>query len=312
MDELEKGEIDMKHRMDRRSFLKTAGAVGAGISLGIPGGRLARAGEGLKISSPAAEKLGWKIAAQLYTFRRFPFYEALEMIAKLGIRLVEPCFFLGLDRARPELKTGEGLSPEVRKELRGRLEKHGIRMANFYADLQNDADRCRKTFEFAREMGARTLVAEPPPEAFGMIEKLCGEFKINLAVHNHPRGSGSRYWTPDKVLEVCKGRSRRIGACCDTGHWVRSGLDPVECLKKMEGRIITMHLKDVIEWGKPEARDVPLGTGKANYGAVLKELRRQGFRGVLSIEYEHDSPKLMEEVAACVKFVEKTSRSLRA
>ena len=78
----------------------------------------------------------------------------------------------------------------------------------------------------------------------------------------------------------------------------------------MEGRIITLHLKDVGEWGKPEARDVPLGTGLADYGAVLKELRRQGFKGVMGIEYEHDSPQLQEDVAACIAFVEKTAGEL--
>ena len=56
--------------------------------------------------------------------------------------------------------------------------------------------------------------------------------------------------------------------------------------------------------GKPEARDVPLGTGKANYAVVLKELRSQKFRGVMTIEYEHLSDQLVEDVAQCVKFVE--------
>ena len=112
------------------------------------------------------------------------------------------------------------------------------------------------------------------------------------------------------MAAVCKGRSKRIGGCCDTGHWVRSGLKPVECLKKMEGRIVTFHLKDVGEWGKPEARDVPLGQGKADYAAVLKELKRQKFQGVMTIEYEHESPQLMEDVAQCLAFVEKTSAQL--
>ena len=83
-------------------------------------------------------------------------------------------------------------------------------------------------------------------------------------------------------------------------------MDPVECLKKMAGRIITVHLKDVIESGNPAARDVPLGTGKANFAAVLKELHRQGFQGAMSIEYEHESPQLMKDVAQCVAFVEQT------
>ena len=129
-------------------------------------------------------------------------------------------------------------------------------------------------------------------------------------MHNHPKSPKSKYWRPENVLAVCQGRGKRIGACCDTGHWVRSGLKPVECLKKMEGRVITFHLKDVAEWGKPAARDVPLGTGKANYAAVLKELHRQGFQGIMPIEYEHDSPKLIDELAECLAFVEKTAKSL--
>jgi sugar phosphate isomerase/epimerase len=33
-------------------------------------------------------------------------------------------------------------------------------------------------------------------------------------------------------------------------------------------------------------------------------LKRQGYRGVMTIEYEHDSPELMADVAKCVAFVE--------
>jgi L-ribulose-5-phosphate 3-epimerase UlaE len=78
----------------------------------------------------------------------------------------------------------------------------------------------------------------------------------------------------------------------------------------MEGRIISFHLKDVGQWGKPEARDVPLGTGLADYTAVLHELHRQAYKGVLSIEYEHQSPQLIDEVAQCIAFVEKTAATL--
>jgi sugar phosphate isomerase/epimerase len=287
-----------------------AGALGAGVSLANWPNSVLRAAEGVSCSTPSAEKIGWRVACQLYTFRRFSFYVALDKIASLGVKYVEPCFFLRLAEDRPNLKTNEGLSPEIRKELKARLADRGVEMANYYCALGNDEAACRKVFEFAKEMGAETLVSEPPAEAFDLIEGFCDEYEINLAVHNHPKAPQSKYWKPENVLAVCKDRSKRIGACSDTGHWVRSGLDPVECLKKMEGRIITFHLKDVAEWGNPQARDVPLGTGKANYTAVLKELHRQGFRGVMAIEYEHDSPELMKEVAECTAFVEKTAKTL--
>jgi sugar phosphate isomerase/epimerase len=208
------------------------------------------------------------------------------------------------------LKTSEELAPQQRKEMKQRMADHGLAMISYYAQLNDNAAAARKTFDFAKEMGAQVIVAEPPPEAFELLAKLCEQYEINLAVHNHPQSPSSRYWRPEAVLEVCRGRSRRIGACCDTGHWVRSGLKPVECLKKMEGRILSLHLKDVGRWNEPKARDVPLGAGLADYGAVLKELHRQGFQGVMGIEYEHDSPQLMEEVAQCIAFVEKTAKSI--
>jgi hypothetical protein len=79
-------------------------------------------------------------------------------------------------------------------------------------------------------MGIETIVSEPAFDAFDTVEKLCEEYKINVALHNHP--SPSPYWNCETVLKVCKGRSKRIGACADTGHWMRSKLNPLECIKK--------------------------------------------------------------------------------
>jgi sugar phosphate isomerase/epimerase len=298
----------MNQNIDRREFLRTAGTLSVVVAAsGLAPSRAAAAP--LKLSSPQAEKLGWRLSCALYTFRSVTCYEALDKIAALGIRGIEPAFFLPLSKDQPNLKTNESLATDVRQQLRQKLEERGQRMVNFYGNVAGNQDENRKIFEFAKQMNVETIVAEPPAAAFDAIEKLCDEFQINLAVHNHPKSPQSQYWHPDNVLKVCQGRGKRIGACCDTGHWVRSGLDAVECLKKMEGRILTMHLKDVIESGNPAARDVPLGTGKANYAALLKELHRQGFRGVLSIEYEHESPQLMDDVAQCVAFVEQTVAS---
>lgn len=300
----------MTHRIDRRGFLKTSGAAGAGLVMGALWASEARAAAKARSSTPDAEKLGWKVSCAQYTFRRFTLYETLDRLVELGICRVEPAFFLRLDKARPKLQVNQSLSAAERKELKTRLADHGIAMASFYSNLAGNEAADRKIFDFAKEMSVEVIVAEPPPAALGAIDKLCGEYEISLGIHNHPKKPGYRNWDPANVMAECKGHSKRIGACCDTGHWVRSGLDVVECLKKMEGRITSMHLKDVIEAGNPAARDVPLGTGKANYAAVLAELKRQGFQGIAAIEYEHDSPELMKDVAQCVAFVEKTSKKL--
>ncbi len=301
----------------RRFFIQSAswgaGALMAGTAMAAENKeKKDRPPRKFKISSPTAGKLGWRLGCQLYTFRDRSFYEALDVIVKLGIRNVEPCFFLPLSKENPDLKTSEALSPAMRRQLKARLDDAGVRMVHYYAPIEGDTKTFRKIFDFAKEMGVKTLVAEPPAEVFDDLEALCDEYKINLAVHNHPKSPDYKYWKPENVMKLFEGRSKRIGACVDTGHWVRSGLDPVECLRKCKGRIICTHLKDVIEWGKPEARDVPLGTGKANYTAVLNELRAQKFRGVMTVEYEHLSDQLVEDVAQCVKFVEDFAKSQKA
>ncbi len=299
----------MAHRMDRRGFLKAGGAAGAAVSLGLLNGPTAWAAEA-KEAAPSTARLGWQLSCAQYTFRRFTLFETLDMLDELGIRLVEPAFFLRLDKARPKLQVNESLSPELRKEVKARLADKGIRMASFYSNLGADQAAAKKIFDFAAEMGVQVIVAEPPPPAFGMIDKLCNEYKISLGIHNHPKKANYSFWDPANVAAACKDYSPRIGACCDTGHWVRSGLDPLECLKKMQGRITSFHLKDVLEWDKPAARDVILGTGKANYPAVLGELKRQGFKGILAIEYEHDTSELNKDVAQCAAFVEKACKDL--
>jgi len=55
------------------------------------------------------------------------------------------------------------------------------------------------------------------------------------------------------------------------GHWVRSGLDPVECLKQLEGRIHDIHIKEI-----DQGEDVVWGTGQGRIKGILKELHRLG------------------------------------
>ncbi len=313
----------------RREFLGRAIVSGAGAALALPCRPWAAEGPAEKkarLSTPNAERLGWRLCCGIYTFRDRSFYEALDVLAGMGVRRVEPAFFLPLSKDEPGLKTGESLAPAKRREMKQRMADLGISMPNYYAPIEGgaaelapgghisrpkyyapsegDKGTYRKIFDFAKEMGVETLVAEPPPEAFEALDVLCQEYKINLAIHNHPEGSGSKYWNPDTFVKACKGRSARIGGCPDTGHWVRSGLDTLASLKKYEKRIITIHLKDAAESGKRESRDVPLGTGQANYTALLQQLYDWKWRGVMSVEYEHLSPQLVQDVAQCVKFVE--------
>ena len=294
----------MNRFVERREFLKTVGAMGAGMSLlGLRSTLGAEAA-----GAPHAEKLGWRLACQAYSFNKYTFYEAIEKNASLGLRYIEAYPGQAISKGNPDVKINESTAPDVRQEVKKRLADAGVKLVNYgVCGLSKDEAVSRKTFDFAKDMGIETIVSEPAEDAFDTVEKLCEEYKINVAIHNHPRPS--KYWNPDKVLEVCKGRSKRIGACADTGHWMRSELNPLDQLKKLEGHIVSFHFKDLNEYGKG-AHDVPWGTGKGDVKAMLAEILRQGIKAVFSIEYEYNWTTSVPEIAQCVAFFDKVAAEL--
>ena len=243
------------------------------------------------------EAPAWRLGSQAWTFNRLTFLEAVDRVAALGMKYIE--MYPG-QQVGPDLpdKTGPGMGPQATAAVRARLKERGVTLVSYgVTGLPGEEAACRAIFDWAKGMGIETIVAEPAQGDLPMIDKLCTEYGINVALHNHPRPS--RYWNPDTVLEATKGLSKRIGSCADTGHWARSGLDPVECLKKLQGRIITVHFKD-LNVKSAQGHDVPWGTGGCDAAGMLAELKRQGFRGVFSMEYE--ARWEMADLAACVKF----------
>jgi sugar phosphate isomerase/epimerase len=125
-----------------------------------------------------------------------------------------------------------------------------------------------------------------------------------VAYHNHPRqvrNPNYRVWDPHYIMELCKGRDERIGACADTGHWQTSGLNPVYCVRVLKGRIISSHLKDKLDFGP--SHDVPYGEGVGEIGRVLDELKKQGFQGNISVEYEYNWENNVPDVTKCIDVV---------
>jgi len=129
------------------------------------------------------------------------------------------------------------------------------------------------------------------------------EFNIKVGIHNHPKPS--KYWNPETVMNNIKGLDKRIGICGDTGHWTRSGINPVEALRFMKGRITNMHLKDLDKFGVKEADDVPFGSGKSNIHDILAELTLQNYRGTLSVEHERgdEQPDPSSSIAKGLEYI---------
>src|SRR5205823_28196 len=109
-----------------------------------------------------------------------------------------------------------------------------------------DPAGARKVFDFAKALRLRAITTESV-DSIDVWEPLVKEYDIMVGFHDHPKQPNNpnyRMWDPSYVLSVVKNRDKRIGSCADTGHWVRSGVKPVDALRILHGRIISSHLKD--------------------------------------------------------------------
>lgn len=249
-------------------------------------------------SFPEAE-LGWELGSGSYGFKYFTFFEALDKIDSCGLKYVE---------GFPNHTIGEGIEEtldyrmalDTRLIVLEKLKEKGIKMNAYGVISPDNEEDWHKLFEFGKAMGIETFSSEPDEKFMPLVSKLCDEYKINLAIHNH--AEPSTYWNPEKVLATIDGYSDRIGACADVGHWLRSGLDPIASLKKLEGRLLHLHMKDLNEKSNKEAHDVHWGTGVVNVDGVIAELKRQGFEGSISAEYEYNWYNSVPDITASIEY----------
>jgi sugar phosphate isomerase/epimerase len=248
---------------------------------------------------------GFAVGCQAWTFNHFTVMEAIDMTAAAGGKVIE--FYPGqkFSAEQPDWKFDHNASDDMIAAVQARLKQDGIRAVNYgVVDIPNDEAGARKIFAFAKQLDLYGITTESVG-SIDVIEKLVKEYDLHVGFHDHPRRPNDpsyKMWDPKYVLSVVRHRDARIGSCADVGHWVRSGLNPVDCLKILKGRVMSTHLKDLNE-KSPEAHDVPYGTGVSDIPAILRELKRQGFAGNVSIEYEYHWTTSLPEVAQCIGFV---------
>src|SRR5882672_12540759 len=250
---------------------------------------------------------GFVLGCQAYMFHRFTSFEAIERTAAAGGRTIE--FYPGqsLSPDDKQSKVDPSATGETIQKLKAKAKQHGLRIVNFgVASIPRDEAGARQVFEFAKKLGVRAITVEPSADQIDLIEKLIREYNIAAGIHCHPKRANKpdyKLWDPNYVLSLVKDRDPRFGVCADVGHWTRSNVDAVAGLKIFEGRVISVHLKDIVESGNPDALDLPLGLGVTNVKGILRELRRQKFDGNISIEYERDWENTVPDIAQCVGYV---------
>jgi type 1 glutamine amidotransferase/sugar phosphate isomerase/epimerase len=260
----------------------------------------------------AQEKLGWRLGIEAYTFHKYTLFEAIDKTAQLGLPYMGGLSFQKVSDKIPK-NFEPGLTDDELKQIRLKLDAAGIRLLTYYFHrIPGDEAGCRKVFEFGRKIGIETFMSEPLPEALDTIENFCDEYDINVAIHNHDQEGSPVYWRPENVLKVCQGRSKRLGACGDLGYWMRSGIDPLEAVRILKERLITVQMHDLHELS-PEGHDVPWGTGVGKTRDFIEQIHRLGIKPTMfGLEYSYNWFESMPDIAKCIDFFNKISLQVRA
>jgi sugar phosphate isomerase/epimerase len=262
----------------------------------------------VKLDEAAMKKLGWRLASQAYTFRKLTLFETIDLLDAMGIRYIEMYPGQRLSPEKPHVRSGHEMPGEDVDALVAKLESKNITPVLYgVVQLPNDEQRQRQVFEYAKKLKLEGIVTELPQEAIPLADRLAGEYGVKIAIHNHPKPS--RYADCKTVLEAVAD-TKHVGACADIGHWRRSELTPAECVRALEGKIVSLHVKDIDE----QKEDVVWGSGTVDVRAVLEELHRQQAKDlVLSIEYEKgEGDELVANVARSVEFFNTVARELAA
>jgi sugar phosphate isomerase/epimerase len=248
----------------------------------------------VKSDSVIGSTAGFKLGVQMWTFRMFSFSDALDKVDSSGIKNIEA--FIGQKLGGDmQGSYGPDMSKQTIDKLKQLLQKKGIHIVAMGVIVPKNKAEWIRTFDLAKELGLSYITAEPIKSQWDMVDSLAGAYGIRVAIHDHPKPN--MYWSPDSVLAAIQGHPH-IGSCADIGHWARNGLNPVDCLKKLQGHVFGVHLKDVVQFDNPKAEDTLVSKGVIDLPAVLAELKRQNFNGMLSIEHEsnwyHSLPDVIQ------------------
>ena len=253
--------------------------------------------------SAAGGKPRRKISVQTSSLRIYTVEEALEKLKGMDIDGVEIYPGQMISRGRGPVPFGIDLEPQHRELLKKMLKNAGLKISSMGV-IGTGADEAliERYCAFAKNMGFDAIMTEDSVYSFPMWERQGEKYGVTMGLHNHALDSANQYFDADMVLKYTR-PFKHVAANPDTGHLARSDISPLESVKKLEGKMVSIHLKDMNAFGDMSAQCVPFGEGALNLKELLAELDRQNYGGWLVIEYEADWENNMESIRKCVEFL---------
>lgn len=270
--------------MKRCNFLKltTAGLIAAGASP-------------VRFSA-AALPANYSFAGPLtlgmagYTFREFSIVQTIEIMKKTGVT------FLSLkDFHMPLNSTKQQIDSVI-----GKFRSAGITVYTVGVIYMKTTEEVDRAFDYAKMAGVSMIVGAPDYDLLPYVEKKVREYDFRLAIHNHGPDN-PLFPNATDIWDHVKNLDPRMGLCIDIGHTMRDGADPAADIIKYASRVYDVHIKDVDKATK-EGTTVEIGRGIIDIPGVISALRKIGYTGKCSLEYEKDMHDPLAGIAESLGF----------
>jgi sugar phosphate isomerase/epimerase len=261
-----------KNKTARVSLIREDAITRRGFVKTVAGGLAATA-----LPLRAAAKLN--IGIGTYSYHNLSMDEMIVQLNALRVGEIE--------MSRGEFMLMNHPTEELFRSARTKLDRAGIRCVSYYtATIKEDQD-LENAVRFARLLGSSNVTGDATGSILNRIDRRFTQEHLTFGIHNHYfKGEKFAYESPEDVLSALAGLSKTVGATADVGHFASCGHDPVDAVRKLGPRLILVHLKDI------QAVDgevnVLLGTGISKISAVMQELHRQNFAGLVAVEYEKE------------------------
>jgi sugar phosphate isomerase/epimerase len=125
-------------------------------------------------------------------------------------------------------------------------------------------------------------------ELLKLINTKVQEYDIKYAIHNHGPDMPELFPNAESGIAMIKDMDKRVGLCLDIGHEFRDGgRCPVKAMSAYADRIHDIHIKNVTAPDK-SGRGIEMPRGKIDITAFVRAVRKAGYDGACSLEYEKD------------------------
>ena len=181
--------------------------------------------------------LQWRIGSAAAAFPQLTFTNRITEADALGLNAIEGSSAQTVSRNLRK-KLDHNLTPAEIQSVQAALKAANVRLVGYRAGgLPEDEPAQRKVLEFARALGADTVIGTAGSSSMAALDALAAQIGVRVAVDGRHN--------PKTALAGIESLSKNIGLAVDTGAWRAAGVKPVEALNQLKDRVIAVNLHDV-------------------------------------------------------------------